>query len=131
MTKTFSCNGHEARVALLGLDDTLGDAIEHSLSRDGCALTRAPCATSVLDGLCAACPDVIVLESRTSDMSAFGLAQEIRQRRDLDHARLLVLQNSGRAIDKRRARAMGADAFLSMPFPMSSLRIEVGRLLEA
>ncbi|WP_193141155.1 two-component system response regulator [Meridianimarinicoccus sp. MJW13] len=131
MTRTLTCNGHEARVALLGLDDTLGDAIAQSLSRDGCAMTRAPCATSAVPRLCECCPDVIVLETRTSDMSAFGVAQAIRQNRDLDHARLLVLQNSGRAIDKRRARAMGADGFLSMPFPMSSLRIEVGRLLEA
>jgi len=44
--------------------------------------------------------------------------------------KLLVLQDSGRAVDVRRADALGADAFLPMPFALDDLRSEVGRLSE-
>ena len=117
------------RVTLLCEEDVLGQAIAATLTRDGAELTRAPCAAGAIETLRAAPPDVIVLESRSHDAIALGLCQAIRQSRELDQVKLLLLQDSGRPIDRRRASAMGADGFLAMPFAMAALRNEVGRLL--
>lgn len=123
--------GPKGHVALLCTEDTLGKAITHSLAREGRRLTHCSFEAGTVADLQAACPDVIVVQATTTNADALGLCQKIRQTPALDNTKLLLLQNSGRAIDKRRARAMGADGFLSLPFPMSSLRDEVGRLLES
>lgn len=118
------------RVALICQEDVLAQAIETALTRDGKELSRAPYRAESLDTLRALAPDVIVLEARHNDPAAFGLCQTIRQTPEFARTRILLMQDTGRPIDRRRAVALGADAFLSMPFGMAALRSEVGRLLE-
>lgn len=117
------------RVALCCGETGLHTAIAALLRRDGCEVADCDCADGRLDDLRASSPDVIVIETHARDSAGLELCQSIRSAPDLSHARLLVLQDSGRPIDRRRAEALGAHAVLAMPFAMDSLRAEVVRLL--
>jgi len=122
--------GKRGRVAVLCSGARLASAIEWALRQDGYAVRCGDCGSEALDGLSHDTPDIVLLEARVSDGRGLDICQAIRHDDRLRGVKLLVLQDSGRAVDVRRADALGADAFLPMPFALDDLRSEVGRLSE-
>lgn len=119
------------KVMLICEDGGLGLAVERMLAADGRSLTRRECVAEAIASIRDEAPDVVVLEARVRNAEALGLCQSLRADPGLRQVRLLMLQDAGRPIDRRRAAALGADGVLAMPFAMADLRREVDRLLDA
>jgi len=117
-----------ADVALVCQEGGMAGALERALAQEGRRVARAPCAPEAMETLRRAAPAVIVLEARNGDGAGFDLLRAIRADTALSGARVLVLQDTGRPIDRRRATALGADGFLAMPFRLEALRAALGRL---
>lgn len=116
------------RVALLCADGGMARAIAWALERDGHRVTCGACVPAALDALRAERPDLVLIEARTADGTGLDLCQAIRRDGAMRDVKLLMMQDTGRPVDYRRAAALGADAFLPIPFGMDRLRAEIGRL---
>lgn len=123
-----SDQGERGRVAILSSGARLASAIEWALRHDGYAVRQGECGGGSLERLHEDIPDLVLIESRLADGSGLELCQAIRRDDRLRSVKVLMMQDSGRAVDARRAAALGADAFLPMPFALDDLRSEVGRL---
>lgn len=130
LAETGPVGARPGKVALACTESGLGLAIERSLARRGRDLSRTPCDAASVVALRADPPDVLVIEARGTDGGALGLCQSVRQDPALRRTRLVVLQETDRPVDRRRAVAMGADACLAMPVSLQDLAREIDRLLD-
>lgn len=106
--------------------DGIALAIDKLMSREGHHCARVRCASDAEGALAAERPDLVMI-----DGDADGLCAVVRSTPGLAATKILVMHGSGKTIDRRRSRAMGADAFLAKPFHLSELKSEVRRLLDA
>jgi DNA-binding response OmpR family regulator len=120
---------HGLRIAIIAEADGLAGALRDALAADGhgCHLCHGDEAGALADAPDA--PALILADISDGGSAAFALCQTLRGRDGATPCRLLVMNRSGRAIDRRRATALGADAYLAMPFALADLRQQVTRLL--
>lgn len=103
--------------------------LETELGRFGAAPERLDMSPTAVDTLRAAPPALLVVVLLARDMAATCLCQTVGQDPGFADTRLLIVQDSGRDIDQRRALALGADAVLPLPLEAASLREAAQRLL--
>jgi len=104
-----------ARVALLCDATPLARLCAAALDRLGLTPCVMPDARAARHLLNTAPPDVLVVLLTGRDPAVLSLCQSVGQDPALTGTRLVIVQDSARAIDIRRARALGADAVLPLP----------------
>ena len=126
MLQTLDIEAKGAEIALVAGEDGLSSAIAKMLEGDGyrCRRIAAEAFCARPDEMPA---DVLVIDTAGAGIAALDCCA--RHRHGHGAPRVLVVHGSGRAVDRRRASALGADGFLAKPFAMSDLRREIGRLL--
>lgn len=71
-------------------------------------------------------PDIVILDASMPELSGFQVCEALRADASLDpQPYVLMLTAAGRDDDRRRAGAVGVDAFRTKPFSPSALRQQV------
>ena len=66
-------------------------------------------------------PDCVITDIMMPEMDGFELTRELRRRPELGTMKIIVLSAKTYDFDRRRARELGADGFVSKPFQRESL----------
>jgi CheY-like chemotaxis protein len=66
-------------------------------------------------------PDCVVTDVMMPEMDGFELTRELRRRPELAEMKIIVLSAKTYEFDRRRAKELGADGYLSKPFERDSL----------
>jgi phosphoribosyl 1,2-cyclic phosphodiesterase len=74
-------------------------------------------------------PDVVVLDLMMPKMHGYTLIQEIRNDRNLDSVKIVVISAKTYAADVERTKKLGADRYLSKPFDLQVFWATISELL--
>ncbi|MCV6595670.1 MAG: response regulator [Mangrovicoccus sp.] len=117
------------RIILVEASQGLAHAISAAVEGAGYHCDTVACATELTASVAENCPDMILIDDQDSGSSAQALCQSIRRDHDAGEIKIMLLNGSGRSIEHRRSKALGADSVLAKPFGLSELRAEMRRLL--
>lgn len=121
--------GPIARVAVLCDAPPLARLLESTLAGIGLVMRQLPPSVQALRALQAAPPAVLIVLLMGRDPGALALCQTVGQDPAFAATRLVIVQDSTRPIDMRRAAAFGADAVLPLPLDRAALDAAVRHLL--
>jgi len=117
------------RIVLVEAGSGLATAISAAVEGAGYECQRVACAAELTQSVASACPDMILIDDQDSGSSAQALCQSIRRDHAASEVKIMLLNGSGRSVERRRCEALGADSVLAKPFGLSELRSEMRRLL--
>jgi phosphoribosyl 1,2-cyclic phosphodiesterase/CheY-like chemotaxis protein len=66
-------------------------------------------------------PDCVLTDLLMPDMDGFELVRELRRRPELEHMKIIVLSAKAYEFDRRRAKELGADGYITKPIERASL----------
>lgn len=66
-------------------------------------------------------PDLVILDLMMPDMHGFDVCQALRGEGSLEATKILISSGKGYAVDKKAAKRLGADDFLTKPFSADQL----------
>jgi CheY-like chemotaxis protein len=125
------------RLVLVENDDNDVFFMERALQRAGLhvPLTRIPDGQAAIDYFSSleksALPDLILLDVQVPRRNGFEILQWLRQHPDFRQRPVMMLTSSDDPGDIRRARALGADQFLTKQSDYSEVVELLGRLARA
>ncbi len=117
------------RVAMLCDAPPLARLLNSTLARFGLAARQLPPAAQAFRALQAAPPAVLIVLLMGRDPCAMALCQAVGHDPAFAATRLVIVQDSMRPIDMRKATAFGADAVLSLPLDPAALDAAIRPLL--
>jgi two-component system alkaline phosphatase synthesis response regulator PhoP len=74
-------------------------------------------------------PDLVLLDVMLPLRDGFEVCQKIRENRDWDRIKVLMLSAKGRDVDASKGLTLGADAYITKPFSTRELIEKVRGLL--
>jgi DNA-binding response OmpR family regulator len=74
-------------------------------------------------------PDLVLLDVMLPLRNGFEVCQKIRENRDWDRIKVLMLSAKGRDVDASKGLTLGADAYITKPFSTRELIEKVRGLL--
>jgi DNA-binding response OmpR family regulator len=74
-------------------------------------------------------PDLVLLDVMLPLRDGFEVCQKIRENRDWDRIKVLMLSAKGRDVDANKGLTLGADAYITKPFSTRELIEKVRGLL--
>jgi DNA-binding response OmpR family regulator len=101
------------------------------LKQLGCQVHVIQDGGAVLDAVEAHDPDLILLDVMLPSRDGYELCEAIRQRSDWNDIKIIMLTVKGRAVDVERGMALGADDYITKPFPIQEVIDKVKRHLPA
>lgn len=116
-------------VAVLCDAPPLARLLDCTLGQFGLAARQLPSTAQALAALQAAPPAVLIVLLIGRDPHALSLCQSVGQDPAFAGTHLVIVQDSARQIDLRRARAFGADAVLPLPLDPAALGAAILPLL--
>jgi phosphoribosyl 1,2-cyclic phosphodiesterase/CheY-like chemotaxis protein len=66
-------------------------------------------------------PDCVLTDLLMPEMDGFVLVRELRRRPELEHMKIIVLSAKAYEFDRRRAKELGADGYITKPIERTSL----------
>lgn len=117
-------------VLLIEEEDSLARAMDHVVRQDGHACARLQPKDRIVQRVLADHPALIMMDLDHSNRTeALEACQRIRRSPELSDVKILMLQASDSARDRRRGLALGANGMVTLPFRLADLRAEMRRLL--
>jgi len=74
-------------------------------------------------------PDCVITDVMMPVMDGFELTRELRQRRELAHMKIVILSAKSYDFDRRRAREMGADGYITKPINRDTFLAQINELV--
>jgi len=74
-------------------------------------------------------PDVVITDLMMPEMDGFELMRKLRERHELADVKIIVLSAKGYDFDRRRAKELGADGYLTKPFQRESLLASIAGIV--
>jgi CheY-like chemotaxis protein len=91
------------------------------LEEAGHRVEASPSSRQALKQIPMSRPDCVITDIMMPEMDGFELTRELRRRPELRDMKIVVLSAKTYDFDRRRARELGADGFISKPFQRSTL----------
>lgn len=110
-------------------EDSIALALEFLLQRQGYEMRRVADGDAALKAISEASPDLILLDVMLPGCSGYDICQAVRRDPGLADVKIVMMTAKGGEIERRKAMALGADAFVAKPFSTAELTGEVNRLL--
>jgi CheY-like chemotaxis protein/L-ascorbate metabolism protein UlaG (beta-lactamase superfamily) len=95
--------------------------LTRALEQGGHRVEAAPSSLQALKQIPMSRPDCVVTDIMMPEMDGFELTRELRRRPELADMKIVVLSAKTYDFDRRRARELGADGFISKPLDRSTL----------
>lgn len=112
------------KILIVDDEPLMRDLIEQSLEglEDcGVELLTAEDGLSAVDLIERERPDIVFLDVMMPRMNGFEVCSIIRQELSLKNVYVVMLTAKGQEIDKRKARELGADAYITKPFKVDDI----------
>ncbi|MEM6729005.1 MAG: response regulator [Pseudomonadota bacterium] len=110
-------------------EENIALALSILIGRAGYALEHVSDGASAIESLKSKRPDLIVLDAMLPEVSGYSVCQYIRETETLSDLKVLMISAAGEGA-RRKALALGADAFFLKPFDTKALTGKIGALLE-
>jgi CheY-like chemotaxis protein len=91
------------------------------LEEAGHRVEASPSSLQALKQIPMSRPDCVITDIMMPEMDGFELTRELRRRPELRDMKIVVLSAKTYDFDRRRARELGADGFISKPFQRETL----------
>jgi phosphoribosyl 1,2-cyclic phosphodiesterase len=107
---------------IFAVDDdpiTLG-LVEEVLRSAGHEVTTCASSATALREIPRARPDCVITDIMMPEMDGFELVRELRRRTELAALKIIVLSTKSYDFDRRRAKELGADGYLTKPIDRAS-----------
>jgi CheY-like chemotaxis protein len=91
------------------------------LEEAGHRVEASPSSLAALKQIPISRPDVVITDLMMPEMDGFELMRKLRDRHELDDVKIIVLSAKGYDFDRRRAKELGADGYLTKPFQREAL----------
>ena len=75
-------------------------------------------------------PDLILLDIMIPKLDGYEVCQSVRADPNYDEIRIIMLTAKGRAVEREKGLALGADAYISKPFSTREVVERVRSILE-
>ena len=112
-------------------EDNIAIALDYLMTREGYDHDRIANGAEAMERIRSTRPDLVLLDVMLPEVSGYEICQGVRLDPNLSNVKILMMTARGSAIEKRKGLALGADGFISKPFELQELRLEVRRLLGA
>jgi DNA-binding response OmpR family regulator len=99
------------------------------MQRAGFDVRTAPDGPTALRMITAAPPDLLLLDIMLPGCSGFDVLAVVRQRRDLQAMRIIILTAKGSEVDRARGLQLGVDDYITKPFSNRDVLARVHTLL--
>ena len=110
-------------------EDNIALALGHKLGREGYRLKRVADGAEALPAIRAETPDLVLLDVMLPQVSGYEICQDMRADPALAGVPILMMTARGGAMERRKGLALGADGFVTKPFNLAELMVEVRGLL--
>lgn len=117
------------RIVLVETDARMAVAISCAVTGAGHRCDTVTSADALHRAVSDALPDMVLIDGAPDGPDPRQLCQSIRRDQRNACVKIVMLNGSGRSIERRRCRALGADGVLAKPFGLDELRAEMHRLL--
>jgi len=107
------------------------ESLDFILRRAGWSIASVTDGDAVLGTLRRAPPRLVVLDVMLPRRSGFDILKQIRADEQLRELPVLILTAKGQAKDRRTAKDLGADGFVTKPYANAEVIDEVRRLIGA
>ncbi|MEM7742700.1 MAG: response regulator [Pseudomonadota bacterium] len=111
-------------------EDSIALALEFLIQREGYEIDRVSTGPAAIEAIRQKRPALVLLDVMLPGCSGYEVCEQIRGVDGGTEIKVLMMTASGGALEKRKAIAMGADAFISKPFSPVELIDTVNRLIE-
>ena len=91
------------------------------LEEAGHRVEASPSSLAALKQIPISRPDVVITDLMMPEMDGFELMRKLRDRHELDDVKIIVLSAKCYDFDRRRAKELGADGYLTKPFQREAL----------
>ena len=103
--------------------------LSRALEDAGHRVEAAPSSLQALKQIPMSRPDCVITDIMMPEMDGFELTRELRRRPELADMKIIVLSAKNYDFDRRRARELGADGFISKPFHRETLVQSITEIL--
>ena len=117
------------RVLIAEDEPHIVESLSFVLTRAGYEVASAPDGETAYESLSAAPPDLMILDVMLPRMNGFDLLRRLRADPALSALPVILLTAKGQSQDRRTARDIGADAFITKPFSNRDVVEHVRRLV--
>ena len=108
-------------ILLVEDEDNIAIAVALLLEREGYQVTRASIGSQALPNIRAITPALVILDVTLPEMSGYEICQQLRRDPELGQTPVLIMSARSSPAERRKAMALGADAFLAKPFAVHEL----------
>jgi two-component system, OmpR family, phosphate regulon response regulator PhoB len=110
-------------------DDSIATALEYVMMREGLTHDRVSSGADALLRIRVTKPQLVLLDVMLPEVSGYDICRDLRIDPELTGTKVLMMTARGSTLERDKAIAAGADAFIAKPFDLKMLRGEVRRLL--
>ena len=104
-------------------------SLEFLMEQSGYEVAIARNGEEALEKIASFEPDLVLLDIMLPLLNGFEVCQRIRENRQWNRTKVIMLSAKGREIDVSKGIALGADAYVTKPFSTKDLIAQVQRLL--
>lgn len=117
------------RIALVEDDDSLALMLCYNIEAIGCSVDWIARGDLALDSLQRSPPDIVILDWMLPGLSGIEILRHLKHDPSTQSLPVLMLTGRTEVECRERARALGADVFLTKPFTVRELMSGLHRLL--
>ncbi len=120
----------KGKVLLVDDEPHILTALEFLVEQAGYHVQKARRGEEALQLAAEFLPDIVVLDVMMPGMDGFEVAKAIRQKPELEHARIIFLTAKSTAQDRVQGYSAGGEVYLSKPFDNDQLLTIINEVVE-
>jgi len=105
-------------------------SLEFLMSQAGYAVRTAENGDEALRVVAQDRPDLVLLDINLPDISGYEVCQQIRANADWGAIKILMITAKGRAVEREKGLALGADDYITKPFSAQEVVEKVAQYLD-
>ena len=119
------------RVLIVDDEPNIVTSLEYLMTRSGYEVVTARNGEAALAVVESFLPDLVLLDVMMPRRSGYEVLQQIRERPEWRHIKIVMLSAKGREAAVSKGLALGADAYVTKPFSSRDLVAKIGELIGA
>ncbi|MCP5073200.1 MAG: response regulator transcription factor [Rhodobacteraceae bacterium] len=110
-------------------EDNIALAFEFFIGRQGYKISRVSDGEAALEVLARELPDLVMLDIMLPKRSGFEVCQMIRNNKQMDRVKILMITARGGKVERKKGIALGANDFMTKPFSSTDLLARIDNLI--
>jgi DNA-binding response OmpR family regulator len=117
------------RILIVDDEPNIVLSLEFLLEQSGYEVAVAPDGEQALQQMDEFHPDLMLLDVMTPGRNGYEVCQKVRENREWDNVKIVMLSAKGRDQEVSKGLTLGADAYVTKPFSTRQLIAQVNDLL--